>query len=42
MEPVNLRDRELPAVLAVVRLGTVTLEDEADGGHFSYGWAQGG
>lgn len=29
MEPVSLRAQEVPAVLVVVRLGTVTLEDAA-------------
>lgn len=29
MEPLSLRDREIPAVLAVVRLGSVTLENAA-------------
>lgn len=29
MQPLNLRVSEVPAVLAVVRLGTVTLEDAA-------------
>lgn len=29
MEPLSLRDREVPEVLAVVRLGSVTLGDDA-------------